>query len=107
MSSSEDTNAGPVIRDRRRIDPATGQVRDPDLPGAAGRSGAAGSPGPGRHTSAGAGQPAAGGGTTGAAGKAADRAAADKAGKEAADKEAKDEMAVTLAELAERTADVQ
>jgi molecular chaperone GrpE len=109
MSSSEDTNAGPVIRDRRRIDPATGQVRDPDLSGAAGRSGVAGSAGPGRHTSAGAGQPAAGSGTTGAAGKAADKEAADKeaADKEAADKEAKDEMAVTRAELAERTADVQ
>lgn len=43
MSSSEDTNAGPVIRDRRRIDPATGQVRDPGLPGAAGRPAPAGS----------------------------------------------------------------
>jgi molecular chaperone GrpE len=104
MSSSEDTNAGPVIRDRRRIDPATGQVRNPDLPGAAGRSGAAGSPGPGRHASAGAGRPAAGSGTSGPARDAADNEAA---GKEAKDKEAKDEMAVTRAELAERTADVQ
>jgi molecular chaperone GrpE len=33
MSSSEDINAGPVIRDRRRIDPVTGQVRDADRPG--------------------------------------------------------------------------
>ncbi len=30
MNSPEDTNAGPVIRDLRRIDPVTGQVRDPD-----------------------------------------------------------------------------
>ena len=28
--SSEETNQGPVIRDRRRIDPTTGQVREPD-----------------------------------------------------------------------------
>jgi len=88
MSSSEDTNAGPVIRDRRRIDPATGQVREPGLSGAPGRSGAAGG---GRHASAPAGQPAAG---TQAPGPAADN-------------DAKNEMAVTQAALAERTADVQ
>ncbi len=29
MNSPEDTNEGPVIRDLRRIDPVTGQVRDP------------------------------------------------------------------------------
>src|SRR5215470_8843244 len=29
MNSPEETNAGPVIRNLRRIDPATGQVRDP------------------------------------------------------------------------------
>ncbi len=92
MSSSEDPNAGPVIRDRRRIDPATGQVRDPGLPGEAGRSGAAGNPGAGRRTAGPAGQPAAAG--TGMTGTAADN-------------EARDEMAVTQAELAERTADVQ
>ncbi len=88
MSSSEDTNAGPVIRDRRRIDPATGQVREPGLSGAPGRSDAAGG---GRHASAPARQPAAGTQAPGAA----------------ADNEAKDEMAVTQAALAERTADVQ
>ena len=39
MSSPEETNAGPVIRDLRRIDPRTGQVRTPgaDAPGAAAR----------------------------------------------------------------------
>ena len=39
MNSPEETNAGPVIRDLRRIDPRTGQVRNPgaDAPGAAGR----------------------------------------------------------------------
>jgi len=92
MSSPDDTNAGPVIRDRRRIDPATGQVRNPDLPGQAGRSGAAGGPGAGGHAAGEAGQPAsAGSGSSGAA----------------ADNEARDEMAVTRAQLEERTADVQ
>jgi molecular chaperone GrpE len=33
MNSPEDTNAGPVIRDLRRIDPVTGQVRDPGQQG--------------------------------------------------------------------------
>jgi molecular chaperone GrpE len=89
MSSPEDTNAGPVIRDRRRIDPATGQVRDPDLSGAAGRSGAAGAPGGGK------------------AGPAGPAAAGSGASGTAASNEAKDEMALTRAELAERTADVQ
>ncbi len=49
-SSPEDTNAGPVIRDLRRIDPVTGQVRDP---GQQGRrepdSRVPGKPRPGRH----------------------------------------------------------
>ncbi len=50
MNSPEDTNAGPVIRDLRRIDPVTGQVRDP---GQQGRrepdSRVPGKPRPGRH----------------------------------------------------------
>jgi len=33
MTSPEEEANGPVIRDRRRIDPETGQVRDPDRPG--------------------------------------------------------------------------
>src|SRR6516225_9433614 len=35
MSSPEETNTGPVIRDLRRIDPVTGRVRGPGQPGAA------------------------------------------------------------------------
>ncbi|HUY51642.1 MAG TPA: nucleotide exchange factor GrpE [Streptosporangiaceae bacterium] len=50
MNSPEDTNAGPVIRDLRRIDPVTGQVRDP---GPEGRREpeprVPGKPRPGRH----------------------------------------------------------
>jgi molecular chaperone GrpE len=51
MNSPEETNAGPVIRDLRRIDPRTGQVRNPgaDAPGTAGRD--PGKPArPGRHS---------------------------------------------------------
>ncbi|MGH3404281.1 MAG: hypothetical protein ACRDRJ_17515, partial [Streptosporangiaceae bacterium] len=43
MKPSDDEHQGPVIRDRRRIDPQTGQVRDPGQ----------GQPerrGPGRHS---------------------------------------------------------
>ncbi len=50
MNSPEDTNAGPVIRDLRRIDPVTGQVRDPGQQGRRdGDSRLAGKPRPGRH----------------------------------------------------------
>ena len=42
MTSPEEEANGPVIRDRRRIDPETGQVRDPGRPGGA-------EPRPGRH----------------------------------------------------------
>src|SRR5438477_3373790 len=94
MNSPEDTSAGPVIRDRRRIDPATGQVRQPDQPGGARRPGAAGGgPGRGRHAAGGAGQPA-------PAGESGDPGTAT-------DAEARKEMAATQAQLAERTADVQ
>ena len=47
MTSPEEEAKGPVIRDRRRIDPETGQVRD------------AGQPGPGQHTTRPAGKHAA------------------------------------------------
>jgi molecular chaperone GrpE len=47
MNSPEDTNDGPVIRDLRRIDPVTGEVRDPQ----GRRDGAPGKPArPGRHS---------------------------------------------------------
>src|SRR5689334_2649073 len=47
MTSPEEEANGPVIRDRRRIDPETGQVRDP------------GQPGPGQHAARPAGKHAA------------------------------------------------
>jgi molecular chaperone GrpE len=65
MNRPEETNAGPVIRDLRRIDPRTGQVRNP---GSAGpdASGAARGPAkparPGRHSVSKPGGAASGGG---------------------------------------------
>ena len=94
MSSSEDPNEGPVIRDRRRIDPDTGQVRKPGQPGDPGHQGAPGGPpGRGRHATGQAGRP--------------DPPAQAGDPQTAADTEARNEMAVTQAQLAERTADVQ
>jgi molecular chaperone GrpE len=53
MSSPEETPVGPVIRDKRRIDPATGQVRNTGQAGPAQPGGGAGGSGkpsrPGRH----------------------------------------------------------
>jgi molecular chaperone GrpE len=114
MNSPEETNAGPVIRNLRRIDPATGQVRDPGRtsgaqPGGApkGAAGPAGKPRPGKHaaskpggtppglagtaTSAGAGSPPGTGGRPGGT---------SREGTAAADPGAADQ-------LAERTADLQ
>ncbi len=118
MNSPEETNTGPVIHDRRRIDPATGQVRDPgqgqpsgagaqapdaqSLPGKA-RPGkhAASKPGGGGRAGAppaGPGQGSAPAGTTTAAPSGAEP---DQAGSAAT------EVAGTATMLAERTADLQ
>ena len=81
MTSPEEEANGPVIRDRRRIDPETGQVRDPDRPGKH-----AAPPGPTEPAAAGGTGHGNGGNGNGGASAAADAAA--------------------LA-LAERTADLQ
>jgi molecular chaperone GrpE len=118
MSSPEDTSAGPVIRDRRRIDPVTGQVREPDRSpdsgpaGSADETSAAGPgtraesvrTGTGKHANAGTagharatpagGRPVTGKGAAGS--RADDAAASDATGEKAA-----------VTQLAERTADLQ
>jgi molecular chaperone GrpE len=126
----DEESQGPVIRDRRRIDPATGEVRDPGEPGPRRGPGQAGTqPRPGRHSvsrpggmsaSSGAspqtgGAPGRGaaesggaaddrpGTADGTASSAATAAEAPGAGREAADASAA--KAVTM--LAERTADLQ
>src|SRR5205814_234912 len=117
MNSPEETNAGPVIRDLRRIDPRTGQVRNPgaDAPGAAARG--PGKPSrPGKHSvskpGAGPGTgpeaaegPAADGGPAAAGpADAADRPAAGRAAEPGGAADSERELA---AKLAERTADLQ
>ena len=115
MSSQEETNGRPVIRDLRRIDPATGQVRDSgqggsaqpgsrgpskprgkhaaSRPGGAASMGAAAPAGPGARPGAGPGaRPGAGPG-------GAERP--DEAARAAADLQAAEQQ------LAERTADLQ
>src|SRR5258705_1993632 len=124
MSASEEESRGPVIRDRRRIDPVSGQVRQP--PQASGTGQATRGPGqarqgkhsvskPGslRQEAAGAGQaageaaPESGAAGHGAAGSGQDTADggqnADAAGGTAGSDGASD-LAV---KLAERTADLQ
>ncbi|HEY7362179.1 MAG TPA: nucleotide exchange factor GrpE [Streptosporangiaceae bacterium] len=106
MSSQEESNGRPVIRDLRRIDPATGQVRD------SGQGGPA-QPGPrgpskprGKHAATRPG----GAASMGAGGRAgADRAGADRAGADRADEAARAAADLRAAEqqLAERTADLQ
>jgi molecular chaperone GrpE len=93
----EEESQGPVVRDRRRIDPATGQVRDTGEAGPLRGSAAGQQPRPGRHSvSQPGGAPANGTGQDAGGGEAGDRAeAATAAAAEAA------------AKLAERTADLQ
>ena len=107
MAASEEESRGPVIRDRRRIDPVTGQPRQPS--GSADDSGAGETPRqgqarPGRHSASKPGSPrteAASSGRTAEAGSGdAGPRPADSAGNGAAD----GDLAV---KLAERTADLQ
>ena len=117
MNSPEETNAGPVIRDLRRIDPRTGQVRNPgaDAPGTAGRGpGKPARPGkhsvskpgaaPGTGSEATAGPAADGGPAAAGPAGAGDRPAGGGAAEPGGVPESERELA---AKLAERTADLQ
>jgi len=75
MSSPEETNTGPVIRDLRRIDPVTGRVRDPGRgPGQPGAGqGSAGQSGTSQSGTGQAGSVPAGAGTAGTEGAAGGR----------------------------------
>src|SRR5579875_1011881 len=124
MSQEREERARPVIHDRRRIDPVTGQVRDPQAgdrgphagarrgPGAEGTQGAAepAAPArPGRHSAS---QPGGTGGT-GGAGAPGVHGTPGAAGQEpagghlAAGSADAAEEAGAAARLAERTADLQ
>src|SRR5579875_2538200 len=121
MSQEREERARPVIHDRRRIDPVTGQVRDPQAgdrgphagarrgPGAEGTQGAAepAAPArPGRHSAS---QPGGTGGTggTGAAGGPGAAGQEPAGGHLAAGSADAAEEAGAAARLAERTADLQ
>src|SRR5215472_7996163 len=109
MSASEEQGQGPIIRDRRRIDPVTGRPRDPDhggsaQAGAAGQAGAdqrgTGQPRPGRHAVSKPGGPRTAG--SGAAGSGPSAGPVQPGGQQS------DAAAADLAaKLAERTADLQ
>ena len=106
MSSPEETNGGPVIRDLRRIDPATGQVRDPGQGGSA----QPGSRGPSKPRGKHAASRPGGAASMGAGSRpGADRAGSGPAGAERADEAARAAADLQAAEqqLAERTADLQ
>jgi molecular chaperone GrpE len=103
MNSPEETNGRPVIRDRRRIDPTTGQVRDPGQGGSAqpGSSSRGPSKPRGKHAASkpgGAGLGAPGSGPGGRPAPGPDPAG--EAARAAADRQAAEQ-------LAERTADLQ
>jgi molecular chaperone GrpE len=114
MRSSEEDSQGPVIRDRRRIDPVTGQVRDAERQAGQGPAGppqrGPAQPRPGRHavskpgggaaSSAPGHGPAPGPGNGPSAGAADGPSAAVPGPGPAAD-------ADLVARLAERTADLQ
>ncbi len=113
MNSPEDTNAGPVIRDLRRIDPRTGQVRNPGPAGPDASGAAARGPGkparPGRHAvskpgGAPSGDPEAAAGPS--ASGTGQRPAGDGAGS-AGQAEQADSERELASRLAERTSDLQ
>jgi molecular chaperone GrpE len=107
MRPSDEERQGPVIRDRRRIDPVTGQVRDPGRQSGQGQAGPQRGPGqarPGRHAvsrpgGASGGNP--GGDPPGPENRPNGPAAeADRGGRS-------DEVEKMAAQVAERTADLQ
>jgi molecular chaperone GrpE len=93
----EEESQGPVVRDRRRIDPTTGQVRDTGEAGPRGGPAPGGQARPGKHSvSRPGGAPANGTGQDAGGGDARDGA-----------EEATAAVTDAAAKLAERTADLQ
>lgn len=117
----DEESQGPVIRDRRRIDPATGQVRDSGEPGPRrGPTSSGAQPRPGRHSvsrpgGTAAGSPASGAADSGratdgrpeAADSTASSATKGETARSAAQEAAEAAAAQAVARLAERTADLQ
>ena len=111
MRSDEEGSQGPVIRDRRRIDPATGQVRDAARQGDQGQAGppqrGPAQPRPGRHAVS---KPGGGSGGVPGAGPSAPGRQETPGGQGSApapDPGLAAEVAQMTTQLAERTADLQ
>jgi molecular chaperone GrpE len=111
MRPDEQDSQGPVIRDRRRIDPATGQVRDAGRQGGQGQAGppqrGPGQPRPGRHAVS---KPGGGSGGTPGAGPSApgsQQAAGGQDSAAAAGAAQAAQLEAVTTRLAERTADLQ
>jgi molecular chaperone GrpE len=110
MRSDEQDSQGPVIRDRRRIDPVTGQVRDTERregPGQAGQpQRGPGQPRPGRHAVS---KPGGSGGAPGAGPSApgGQEASGSQGSAPAPQAEQPAEAGPMATKLAERTADLQ
>jgi molecular chaperone GrpE len=111
MRPDDEDSQGPVIRDRRRIDPATGQVRDAGRQGGQGQAGppprGPGQPRPGRHAVS---KPGGGSGGTPGAGPSApgrQETPGGPGGAPATDTNKNTEVEEMTARLAERTADLQ
>jgi molecular chaperone GrpE len=111
MRPDDEDSQGPVIRDRRRIDPATGQVRDAGRQGGQGQAGppqrGPGQPRPGRHAVS---KPGGGSGGSPGAGPSApgrQEAPGGPGSAPAPDTDKNTEVEKMTAALAERTADLQ
>jgi molecular chaperone GrpE len=111
MKPDEQDSQGPVIRDRRRIDPATGQVRDAGRQAGQGQAGppqrGPGQPRPGRHAVS---KPGGGSGASPGAGPsgAGSQEAAGRQGSAPAPGASQGaELEAVTTRLAERTADLQ
>jgi molecular chaperone GrpE len=111
MRPDEQDSQGPVIRDRRRIDPATGQVRDAGRQGDQGQAGppqrGPGQPRPGRHAVSKPGGGSGGSPGAGPSGAGSQEAAGRQGSAPAPEAAQAAALEAVTARLAERTADLQ
>jgi molecular chaperone GrpE len=111
MRPDEQDSQGPVIRDRRRIDPATGQVRDAGRQGGQGQAGppqrGPGQPRPGRHAVSKPGGGSGGSPGAGPSGAGSQEAAGRQGSAPAPEAAQAAALEAVTARLAERTADLQ
>jgi molecular chaperone GrpE len=111
MRSDEQDSQGPVIRDRRRIDPVTGQVRDAERQGGQGQAGppqrGPGQQRPGRHAVSKPGGGSGGGPGAGPSAPEGQDGPGGQGGTPAPEAGQAAEVGLMAGKLAERTADLQ